>query len=163
MRLTPFVFLVLLIVGCSSPEQAESTTDTMTVSGEFLFEGPNTLQGEPAFRLAQLAQQLGTTEDKIKSVTVNQTQLTFESDSIQANIESALVQLVSDQLELVSIATKSPIPGSGAVGMEVNSEQDILPYLKDASSTLVVDVNIKGDMDFLEAKVDFNLTISYSK
>ncbi|MEL6536167.1 MAG: hypothetical protein AAFQ98_12195 [Bacteroidota bacterium] len=83
-------------------------------------------------------------------------------DTLRETLESALVQWVSNELELVSVATKSPLPGSDPVSCDVAEDpEDILPYLQDASSTLVVDVNLAQDLDELKAKVTFGLTVEY--
>lgn len=155
-------FLLMFLISCSSTETKEYELKNLRVSGEYLFEGPNTLQGQSTINLKEIAENLNIDPIHIKSVYVGEASITFEPDSLRNAIESALVQWVSNDLELVSVATKSPLPDTESIALEVNQEQDILPYLKDESSTLVVDANITENMDFLEATVSFKLNVEYT-
>jgi len=149
------------MMSCAAPEVANVTTSAVSTSGEFLFEGPNTLQGPSTLKIAEIAATAGTKSDKIKAVYLSGATLEFSPDSLQGSIESILLQWVSDDLPLVSVATKSPIPASGPVTLEVNANQDILPYLNDVTSSVVIDVNLGGDADQLDASVTFDLNINY--
>ena len=151
------------MVACGSPEVGEYAFDGVTVSGEFLFEGPNTLQGKPDPVLDQIATQLGVTADDVKAVYLSGASISFDADSLRSTVQSALVQWVSDELELVSVATKSPLPESDPVQLETSMEQDLLPYLQDATSSVVVDVNLGQDMEVLSAEVDFVFSVEYKK
>lgn len=162
MRKLAIILITSMLFSCGSSEKADYTWSGNSVSGEFLFEGPNTLQGQPGPVVEDIASELNIMAEQISAVYVSSATLSFTQDSLRGNVESALVQWVSDDLELVSVATKSPLTDEAQIPLEVTSEQDILPYLKDPSSTLVVDVNIVGDMDELEAVVDFKLSIEYS-
>ena len=158
-------FLILLVIGlmgaCGAPEVANVSTQEVRTTGEFLFEGPNTLQGPSTLRLEDLANEAGTDPGKIKAVYLSGATVAFNPDSLQGTMESVLVQWVSNDLPLASVATKSPLPASGSITLEVNQNQDVLAYLKDPSSTLVVDVNLTADADQLEALVSFDLTLTY--
>lgn len=160
--ITVILVVLALATGCQSTQDSTYDCENLNVTGEYLFEGPNTLQGTPESVIKDLTDQLEINETDIQSVYVDQATIRFSPDSLQNNIESALVQWVSDELELVSVATKSPLPDNSIIELEVNKEQDILPYLLDDNSTLVVDVNILGDMDYLEARLDFTFNVEYS-
>ena len=151
------------LVACGSPEVGEYTMDAVSVSGEFLFEGPNTLQGKPDPVLDDLASKLGVAPEDVKAVYLSGANIRFETDTLRETIQSSLVQWVSDDLELVSVATKSPLPATDPVDLEISNEQDILPYLKDPTSSVVVDVNLAQDLDALTAQVVFVFNVEYKK
>lgn len=162
MRLLTILLLFIIGFSCSSPNEAEYIWEDLDVSGEFLFEGPNTLQGQPGSPVEQIAGKLNLNQKNIQAVHIVSCELQFQPDSLRSQVENALVQFVSDKLELVSVATINGIPESGEIILNAASEQDILPYLKDATTTLVVDANTKSDMDVLQCKVNFKLNILYS-
>lgn len=163
MKYLPVILIVLtLATGCQSTQNSTYDLENLKVTGEYLFEGPNTLQGTPESVIKDLTDQLGINESDIQSVYLDQATIRFSPDSLQKKLESALVQWVSDELELVSVATKSPLPDNPIIELEVNKEQDILPYLLDDNSTLVVDTNILGDIDYLEARLNFTFNVEYS-
>ena len=158
-----FILLIALFaLACSAPEEKEYVWEDLPVRGEFLFEGPNTLQGKPGSPMVNISDELGVSGKAIKRVYVSGCQLEIKPDSMRSQVENALVQLVSDKLELVSVATINGIPGSGEINLEVSGEQNILPYLLDETTTLVVDANTKSDMDVLNCQVDFKLKILYT-
>ncbi|NQZ78444.1 MAG: hypothetical protein HRT61_20390 [Ekhidna sp.] len=161
MRILTILTVLIFAASCSSGETASYETSETSVSGEFLFEGPNTLQGPSTVSLSQIAKDLNISEEKIQEVSLASATIQFANDSLQSTVESALLQLVSDELALISIGTKSPFPATGPVALEVNTEQDILPYLKDSSTTAVVDVNLNQDLDDLQATITFSLNVKY--
>lgn len=153
--------VILTMVACSSPEVAEYSLQDIAVAGEFLFEGPNTLQGKSGGVDDQIAEQLGISKNQLSAVYLKSATIKFEADSLRGSIQSALVQWVSDELELISVATKSPLPASGPVKLVTSAEEDILPYLQDATSSVVVDVNLGQDMEALHAMVTLVLNVEY--
>ena len=159
-KLLTVCFLATL-VACGSPEVSEYTLQDVAVSGEFLFEGPNTLQGSPPASISQIASALSLEEDDISAIYVKSATITFSPDSVRSTLQSALVQWVSEDLELVSVATKSPLPAEGTITLEATQEQDILPYLQAESATVVVDVNVDHDLDALSGLVTFVLNVEY--
>lgn len=163
MRYFFLLAVLILATACTETDNKYYAIPGIEVSGELLFEGPNTLQGQPKINLNDIAEKLDISVENITAAYLEEATIGFMPDSLQANVESSLIQLVSDNLELVSVATKSPLPSNGEVELEVNKEQDILPYLKDGSTTIVVDANIVGDMDELKALVNLKLNIEYSK
>lgn len=161
MKNITIALLSILLMACGSPLTTTYDWEELTVSGEFLFEGPNTLQGQPGSPLSDIARSIGVDENRIKSITISSAQIILAPDSLQSAVESALVQWVSNDLDLVSVATKSPIDQNGTIELDVKQSQDILPYIKDANSTLVVDLNLNQDLDFLEGKVALKLNVTY--
>ena len=70
-KLFIYSFITLLLAtGCGSNESAEYTADQMMATGEFLFEGPNTLQGSFELTTENIARSLsvdGTTSLELTS------------------------------------------------------------------------------------------------
>jgi hypothetical protein len=162
-QLSFIAIFAFLLASCASTEEKEVSWTDVTVSGEFLFEGPNTLQGQPQVGLDYFAEQLGVNAENIKSASISSATISFEPDSLTETVESVLLQFVSEDLELVSVATKSPVDAqAGEIALEVTEEVDIFPYLKDASTTTVVDVNCSSDLDQLTASLDLKVKISYT-
>ncbi len=153
--------VICLLWSCSETKTAEYTLADVTVSGEYLFEGPNTLQGQPGVDLDQIAKSLEIDANAITSVTLKTATISFAPDTLRTTAESALVQWVSDDQPLVSVATRSPLPDAATVDLEVNKEQDILPYLQGTGATLVVDTNLNQDLDDLGATITMTLLITY--
>ena len=152
---------LILTTGCGSGESAEYTADQMIASGEFLFEGPNTLQGAFLLSTTDISKELSEEASQLAGIVPSSVTVTLPNDSIRDEIESFLVQVVSDNLPLVTVGTISPLAGGLEQQLAINKELDLLPYAKDASSTLVVDTNLKSDQDDLSVMVDIKLNVNY--
>ncbi len=162
MRVSSIILSLFFLWACSpNYESVPVNMNNLEVSGEFLFSGPNTLQGQPDVSLDDIATQAGVEASDIKHIYVSEVNVDFMTDTLSEAIESVLVQWVSDELELISVATKSPLDATGPVTLEVSSDTDILPYLKDDSRTLVIDVNLSQDMDELKAVASFLLNVEH--
>ena len=161
MRSLWYIVLLFFIISCGSSETATYQSSAIAVSGEFLFEGANTLQGPSTISIEDIANELGIPAADIKSVHLKAGSLVFSPDSLSTAVESVLVQWVSNDLPMVAVATKNPIPEGASVSLDVTGEQDIAAYLSDPTATLVVDTNIAQDLDNLEASVSFEFEIKY--
>ncbi len=158
--LVTLIVLVLVLSACGEKATELITTEPMAASGEFLFEGPNTLQGNFSLDLSLLSEKAAMDENEISEVSIERVVLDFDGDDTAQYVESVLVQLVSNDLPLVSAATLSGLNGKDNT-LNVNSELDILSYIKDSSSQLIVDANLMKDMDEMIVSVTFELTIKY--
>ena len=154
--------LVILLFSCAQSSETEYLMADMEVSGEFLFEGPNSLQGKLKNPMENISKEKGIDPAKIQSIYLKSCTVEFPDEESQSIVENILVQVVSDQLNLVSVATINGIPESSPISIPGSAEQDILPYLKDQSSMLVLDANLKNDVDVLKCSVDFTLKILYN-
>jgi hypothetical protein len=132
----------------------------MTASGEFLFEGPNTLQGNFLLDLKSLSEEIGVDPEQISAVNIEAITLFFENEETEGAVESILTQLVSNELPLQSAGTLSVFSGEENL-LNVNKDFDILAYIKDPSSQLIVDANLKKDMDELSVSMVFQLSVKY--
>ncbi|MFT4785551.1 MAG: hypothetical protein ACI9I8_000669 [Cellvibrionaceae bacterium] len=152
---------IMLFFSCQQSKEVIVYTSKMTVSGDFLFEGPNTLQGGFNADLVALAEQEEIDESQITAVYLVGIQLAVSPDSLQQTVESALVQLVSDDLSLETAGTINPFTSESSQTLSINTDLDILPYLKDASTQLIVDVNLSGDLDEVSTHITFEFSITY--
>lgn len=156
-NLVLIINLAIGVFSCSTSEPVAVSTPAIVAGGEFLFEGPNTLQGSLSLEIEKLAKLAGVEASSIKSVRLSGISLTLPMDSTSAVIESTLVQLVSDQLPLVTAGTKNPLDDQKTQSLEINGDLDLLPYIKDATSMLVIDTNLSSDLESLELPVTFKL------
>jgi len=155
--------LLSVLVGtyaCAERDARPVTTESMTASGEFLFEGPNTLQGNFLLDMKSLSEEIGVDPEQISAVNIEAITLFFENEETEGVVESILIQLVSNELPLQSAGTLSVFSGEENL-LNVNKDFDILAYIKDPSSQLIVDANLKNDMDELSVSMVFQLSVKY--
>lgn len=157
-------FLLIILFGCSQISEKEIEIKTISLSGDFLFSGPNTLQSTETMSLPPYVEELGIeSEENIIEIQPASVTVSFSSAEDAANVESILLQIVSDDLEMTSVATLSPIPaGQNQVQLNVSPELDLLPYLGDPSTVVIADVNLKEDMDALSIDTQMNLKFKYT-
>lgn len=157
-----FVFLLLAasISSCTEKEAGPIMTDAMTATGDFLVEGPNTLQGNFSLDIQSLSDELGIDDGQVSKVHIDAITLVFEDPETTDAVESVLVQLVSNNLPLQSAGTLSAFSGKENL-LNVNKDLDILAYINDSSSQLIVDANLRNDLDELSVSVVFQLTVKY--
>ena len=155
-----WVFLPLLIA-CESTVSNNDQSIAFQLSGDMLFSGPNSLQGEGTKDLVSLAEAVGTDSESIKSISVSNAKIAM-APSAQAITESVLLQIVSNNNDLVTVGTLSPVPADGAMELSLAQEMDLLPYLKDEGLAWVLDLNLSEDhMDMMRAKGEVQLSIEY--
>ncbi|MEQ8238670.1 MAG: hypothetical protein RIA69_05625 [Cyclobacteriaceae bacterium] len=159
-RIALLSILVAFTFSCTEKKTKQVTSETMTASGEYLFEGPNTLQGDFSFDISALSSKTGVTAEDISEVYVESIRVIFENSETQEVVESVLIQLVSDELPLQSAGTLTTFTGTESL-LNANKELDILSYLKDPSSQLIVDANLKSEMDELSVSVVFEFTVKH--
>lgn len=157
-----FFLACTLILSCSEQKTSSISSEKLRASGEFLFEGPNTLTGDLKISTDNLSEQLSVNVENIHQVKVKGVNLEVLPDSLSSAIESVLVQVVSNQNSLETVGTKSPWQSEDGI-FNLNNELDLLPYLKDSGNQLVVDVNINRDLDELNVNVMFDIEITYTK
>ncbi|MFW5760118.1 MAG: hypothetical protein ACOCXH_03955 [Cyclobacteriaceae bacterium] len=164
MKFYLIIIIVSFLFGCQSATEKEIESKKISLSGEFLFAGPNTLQSQEKMSLSPYANELGLeSEEKIAEVNPASITVKFANTKEAANVESILLQMVSEDLEMTSIGTLSPLPeGHNTVQLSVAPEMNLLPYLGDPSSIVIADVNLKEDMDALTIDVQMNLNFKYN-
>ncbi len=158
------LFLLFIVFGCGQTNEKQVESKSISLSGEFLFAGPNTLQSTEKMSLPAYVQELGIeSEESIVAVNPASVSITFASPEEAAKVESILLQIVSDDLEMTSVGTLSPIPeGQSTVELNVSPELDLLPYLGDPSTIVIADVNLKEDMDAMSIDAKMNLNFKYN-
>lgn len=162
-RLTIYltVFLIITIQACGPKMTKIYEADPITASGEFLFEGPNTLQGKLTTTIKDVCGSLGLHYSDINSAEVSSLTLRIVPDSLRNEVESVLVQLVSDELPLVSVGTLSPLMDQKEQTLKTSGDVNILPYLKDETSMVIVDANLSSDLDELATEVIFTFELKH--
>ena len=161
MRNIVFGFLVIgLLIGCGPTTSVEKDISTV-VSGEMLFSGPNSLQAPVSLSPASLAEDLSIQQDDLKSIGLSDIQVTLAEE--QAEIaESLLLQIVSNNNEMMALGTLSPLEKGTNFTLNVAEETDLLPFIEDEGATWVLDVNLSEDiMDEMKATVDLKITINH--
>lgn len=154
---------IALLVSCTATESMTYTYSDARVSGDFLFEGPNTLQGPMELSAESLANDLSISSKSLEKVSITEIIVQFPDEDTRTVTESLLVQVVSDELELITLGTLNPLSDGLTQSLNINQEADLLPYLKSGAATLVVDVNLSSDLDAASLNVTMNLTAYTNK
>jgi len=161
MRITAFsLLMIFFMMACTSNTRVEKNIST-TVSGEMLFTGPNSLQAPVSNSASALAEELNIDVADLSSIGVSAIEVSLLEE--QAGIaESLLLQIVSNNNEMMTLGTLSPLEGGTSFELKVAEETNLLPYMKDQGATWVLDVNLSEDiMDEMQAIVDLTLTITH--
>lgn len=159
-----YLLLLLLPIFLASCENTKSIEKEIPLefSEEMLFEGANSLQMSANMTLADLAASLNIPAENIKSIGVSAADIQV-TDEQNSSIESLLLQVVSNNQDLISIGTLSPVEKSGNLSLSIAQEVDLLPYLNDAC-TYVLDVNIANeDMSALNLEGVLKLNVIYTE
>mgnify|MGYP001068712348 CR=1 FL=1 len=159
----PVILIVLLMWGCATDSEKQYSVPGFTLSGEFLFAGPNTLQSSQSFNMEEYTRQMGLDgSTQFSSVVPDQVKVTFNNVEEASQVESILLQVVSDTESMIPIATISPLPeGVSEVDLQVSPETDLLPYLSDTTTVLLADVNLKSDLDDMVINIEMKLNFKY--
>jgi hypothetical protein len=154
--------LAILLSACGPSYTTAPANVELMLSGEMLFEGSNSLQYDGGSQLADLAEEIGTDISQIKNVSVSNVIIALD-DASRRITESLLLQVVSDNQELVTIGTLNPLPEGNQLTLSLAEDTSILPYLKDSGTTWVLDLNITEDhMDELILKGKLKLSVDYT-
>jgi len=156
-------FLGFLAFASCSAELSQMTVEKdLVLAGEFLFEGPNTLTADNDQDLISLIEGAGLETSQVKSVEVSAAKITLSADG-KAMAESLLLQIVSDNHELITLGTLNPLPEGKIVNLQLAEEIDLKPYLEDTGCTWVLDLNLNGDADQMAVKSKLNLVVNYKE
>lgn len=138
------IFAAVLVSACAEPAIDESFETKLTLSGDMLFEGANTLQVSATVTPEDVATSAGTSVENLKKTGVAEAVL--HMDAADAKItESLLLQIVSDNHGLATVGTLSPLTEPGSLKLNVSETIDLLPYLRDEGAVWVLDLNISED------------------
>jgi uncharacterized protein YcfL len=160
MRSGLIIIACLIIAACSSPDSAELETEVV-LRGEMLFAGANTLQGSAVTVMDELASKLTVEKDDIRSVRVKNATVVLDQGD-EGITESALLQIVSDGIELKSLGTFSPVEGARKLELSMAEDTDVGQYLNDEGATWVLDVNLSEDhLEEMETKAILDFIVEY--
>jgi|GEM_PF-1125690 len=153
--------LTTILSSCSPSVSTESVDVELKLSGEMLFEGANSLQYANESQLADLAGTVGTDSRALKKVIVSNVLIEL-NESSRPITESLLLQVVSDNQELITIGTLNPLTAGTQCILSLAENTSILPYLKDSGTTWVLDLNISEDyIDEMIVKGTLTLSVDY--
>ncbi len=142
---------VSLMIACGGPTvEIEYETPELTFKLEPpFFAGPNTIQAE--LDLSELNEQIkqagGKPGNVVKAVTTEVTFTSLDSLSSFDLVESILVQLFNDDIDLTKIAGSSPLPEvvNNSINITVANEQKIEKFFNKDKLFIVVDINMTED------------------
>ncbi len=158
------LFLLLapfLLVACGDTATDTSQFVQLDLRGDMLFAGANTLQMPASIDARNLAEALSISVENLKKVGVKKAVLSVDPSKVK-NLESFLLQVVSNEQDLITIGTLSPIKSGGSVELQLAEEVDLLPFLKDEGCTWVLDLNLAEDhMDEMQIDGNLYLQIEY--
>lgn len=155
-----FFSTLLFLTSCASKQQKQYSADPQFITGEYLFEGPNTLQLENSISLDAMAESVGIQASQIQDIQV--TRATVEKTALPDTLaESALLQVVSKNEPMISVGSVNPVPNGTTFDLQLAEEAALLPYFKDDEFFWVLDANFSSDqLDPIEIalKLEFNIT-----
>ena len=157
------VLLSFLILAACSPSLTQMEIDkNLLLEGEMLFEGANTLIMANDSDLITLIEEAGLETNQVVSVGLSQAKITLSS-SDKSMAESLLLQIVSDNNQLITLGTLSPLPEGAILDLTLAEEIDLKPYLEDSGCAWVLDLNINSDLDAMAVKSNLKLIINYKE
>jgi hypothetical protein len=152
----------LALASCSAELAQLNVEQNLVLKGQMLFEGPNTLTADNETDLITLIEGAGLESSQVESVEVKKAIITLSADG-QSIAESLLLQIVSDNQELITVGTLNPLPEGKIMDLQLAEEIDLKPYLDDSGCTWVLDLNLNGDADQMAVKSKLNLVINYKE
>lgn len=157
-----FILLIALqVYSCAPSTERKSVEVDLALSGEMLFEGANTLQFSGELQLEAITSELDINSESLERAVLSSAVLTLDNPS-RAITESLLLQVVSNNNELITIGTLSPLPAGNEMTLTLAEETSILDYLKDDGLTWVLDLNLTADhMDEMNIFAAIGLNIDY--
>lgn len=162
MRRIIFFLGFLAFASCSAELSQLEVEQDIVLQGEMLFEGPNTLTANNDKDLISLIEGAGLENSQVESVEVSQAKITLSSNG-KSMSESLLLQVVSDNHELITLGTLNPLPEGEIVNLQMAEEIDLKPYLEDSGCTWVLDLNLNSDADQMAVKSKLNLVVNYKE
>lgn len=160
-NLLAIAVFAIMLASCSSNETKTFEVDPITFSGDFLFEGPNTLQAENPIKAKHIYEQISIKPNDIKSISCKKAAIEF-TNVPEKLIESVLLQIVSKNNEMITVGTQSPVAYGTKFALQLAEEIDLIPYLKDQECFWVLDANLSEDqMDEISIKLHLTLDVSH--
>lgn len=148
---------VFLAASCTSYESRVISATTL-LSGEMLFEGANTLQGDLGMLRSELEKH-GISAESIKGAKLTGVEFDMEGDDASIT-ESMLFQIVSDNFSLKSLGSINPVPVGNLIRINMAEDTEITDYLQDEGATWVLDLNLSEDhMDGMEVECTIEVEV----
>ncbi|MGB0165440.1 MAG: hypothetical protein ACPF8V_01175 [Luteibaculum sp.] len=156
-----FLCIALFCFACA-PTEKQAHEIVLSLKGEMLFSGANTLQMPVKHRPNNLVADANLGEVELESVGVNKVSISLTEEQHRI-VESVLLQVVSDQNEMITLGTLSPLPDGTTFDLKLAEDLDLLPYFKDNGGAWVLDINLSEDyMDEMQVDARLNLSLNYT-
>lgn len=163
MRKYLWAFLPLFWGACAPLATDESQSTALDFKEEMLFEGPNSFTANNPLALSQIAENLAVDPSQVKKVKAGEVLVKF-SPEYAGLVESLLLQVTSDEKELVTVASLSPVDSEGNYfTMNLAAEVELQDYLADSSTVWVLDANLINGVDQMQIVVGLTLLCEYSE
>ena len=165
MRMRTLCFLLLPIAvavslsGCQPRQTSPFQADTMMLEGDFLFEGPNSLQVGNPIKVEAISKALNLSAEP-SSVRLEAAAVSLASVR-EGLVESLTLQVMSKNHDMLTVAALNPVNGNEAT-LQVAEETELLPYLSDEGAFWVLDANISADHEeVLQLPLTLQLTVTH--
>jgi len=156
-----FVTLILLS-SCEEPVKVKTIEIPITLSGDMLFEGANSLQNDAQVTLKRIFETSKLRPNQISGIQIGSVEMLIENN-LRPIIENFSLQLVSNNFEMTTLGAINPIPEGKVAKLNLAEAKDIFPYLQDDGATWVLDANLSEDhFDKLSVSGNLTFTIEYN-
>lgn len=132
------------------------------------YEGVNSLMANYNVDLKSLLELDDFEENKLKQVRLKNVTIALseESGMKMVDFNNAALQIVSNEIEMTSVAVKNPLVEQGlTTELGVSEEVDISDYFKQDLFTMVLDLDLKEDayVELLSATLSVELEFTYNQ
>lgn len=157
--------MAMAFLACN-PETKQANYTLENLSFEFegpLFEGPNTGQYTLEVQLDKVMEGLASETAKVRHARLNKAVIRPGEGSDFSLINSLVLQLASDDAEMMEIGVLNPVPeGSNEAELNASTEADVADFFNGKSFILVLDAGLKEDLYdnmILKGTFEFSLEI----
>lgn len=148
MRVLLLFFIAFLFTACTEAKKSRFAIEGISLLAEGpLTEGTNTAQGTYRDALVKFLQSNNLKMDQISSIRLVKAELKTPDSLDMGLLKSITLQFASDQADMFEAGVINPVPtGAKSVVLQLPQEaKDLLPTLRQASFSVVADLDIKQD------------------
>jgi hypothetical protein len=166
MRFMRFTPLLILLAGCSRPQETlvYDQTANFVFSGP-LIEGSNTAAVEISHRLDSFLQANNVQADRVKSVKLEAASISLPDTATFDLSQSATLSMAGNTEKMQTVGVVNPVEkGKSILQFKCSDEKELNAYFKEKQFSLVCDLNLTEDHDYdIRTAGLFRFTISYRK
>lgn len=154
--------VAIFLSSCAKVNTAKKDIEVV-LKGEMLFSGPNSLQAGVLTTIDELTNELNLPENSLSSIGIGEISIHM-SEEHAALCESLLLQIVSNNHEMTTLGTLSPLPEGNSFALGLAEDIDLLPFITDVGATWVLDVNLREDvLDEMTASAAIKLNVNHKE